>query len=352
MSAAAKKTKDEAGAGAAKKDTAEDERKKEIYTYDAPWPIYGMGWSMRDEPRHSFRFAVGSYIEEYCNVVRVVRLDSKGEFQQTAQIDHPYPTTKIMWLPSKSTSHKDLLATTGDYLRLWNVSDSGSVHVESLLNNNKNSEYCAPLTAFDWNTVDVNLVGTCSIDTTCTIWDISTKQAKTQLIAHDKAVYDIAFVPTSKHEFATVGADGSVRMFDLRHLEHSTILYETPKLTPLLRLQFNRQDPYYIACVVMDSPKTVIIDVRMPAVPVAEPMGHKSCVNGIAWAPHSSCHICTAGDDAQALIWDLIDLPKKKVEDPILAYTAEGEINQLQWSAAQPDWISISFDKKLQVLRV
>ena len=26
--------------------------------------------------------------------------------------------------------------------------------------------------------------------------------------------------------FASVGADGSVRMFDLRHLEHSTIIYE------------------------------------------------------------------------------------------------------------------------------
>ena len=28
-------------------------------------------------------------------------------------------------------------------------------------------------------------------------------------------------------------------------------------------------------------------------------------VNALAWAPHSSCHICTAGDDSQALIWDL-----------------------------------------------
>ena len=35
--------------------------------------------------------------------------------------------------------------------------------------------------------------------------------------------------------FASVGADGSVRMFDLRHLEHSTIIYEDPQHTPLLR---------------------------------------------------------------------------------------------------------------------
>ena len=41
-------------------------------------------------------------------------------------------------------------------------------------------------------------------------------------------VYDIAFSRAGggRDMFASVGADGSVRMFDLRHLEHSTIIYE------------------------------------------------------------------------------------------------------------------------------
>jgi WD repeat-containing protein 68 len=39
---------------------------------------------------------------------------------------------------------------------------------------------------------------------------------KTQLIAHDKEVYDIAFA-CGKDIFGTVGADGSLRMFDLRY---------------------------------------------------------------------------------------------------------------------------------------
>ena len=38
--------------------------------------------------------------------------------------------------------------------------------------------------------------------------------------------------------------------------------------------------------------------------------------------------------------------------DPILAYTAEGEINQLRWSAAQPDWVAIAYDSSMQILRV
>lgn len=44
---------------------------------------------------------------------------------------------------------------------------------------------------------------------------------------------------------------------------------------------------------------------RFPTLPVAELHRHQAPVNGLAWAPHSSCHICTAGDDMQALIWDL-----------------------------------------------
>jgi hypothetical protein len=44
---------------------------------------------------------------------------------------------------------KDLLATTGDYLRLWNITDH-SCELEQVLNNNKSSEFCAPLTSFDW----------------------------------------------------------------------------------------------------------------------------------------------------------------------------------------------------------
>lgn len=137
----------------------------------------------------------------------------------------------------------DLVATAGDYLRLWRVTDS-EVRQECMLNNvysiimyvnissptfilqNKNSEFCAPLTSFDWNETDPNILGASSIDTTCTIWGLETGQVigkvsgsvKTQLIAHDKEVHDIAFTRAGggRDLFASVGSDGSVRMFDLR----------------------------------------------------------------------------------------------------------------------------------------
>jgi len=48
-------------------------------------------------------------------------------------------------------------------------------------------------------------------------------------------------------------------MFDLRHLEHSTIIYEDVQHQPLLRLTWNKQDPNYLATFAMDA--TEVYDV-------------------------------------------------------------------------------------------
>ena len=95
-------------------------------------------------------------------------------------------------------------------------------------------------------------------------------------------MYDIAFGKDS-NTFASVGAEGQVRMFDLRcvynifnkpisvqhtktynirSLEQSTIIYENNDNTPLLRIAWNKLDDHYLATISMDSPKVVILDRR------------------------------------------------------------------------------------------
>jgi len=54
----------------------------------------------------------------------------------------------------------------------------------------------------------------------------------------------------------------------------------------------------------------------------------------------------------QALIWDTSAKQPDRELEPILAYSAGVEINQVQWSAAQPEWVAIAFANKLQILRV
>lgn len=171
------------------------------------------------------------------------------EFNRIAEATCSYPVTRILWEPPSSQKQTtDLLATSGDHLRLWSMPSSSSSHVSStisrsssvnqrqsppqkltplaLLSNSKTPEHTAPLTSLDWNQLSPKLIITSSIDTTCTIWDIPTLTAKTQLIAHDKEVFDVRFCAGSVDTFVSCGADGSVRMFDLRSLEHSTIIYE------------------------------------------------------------------------------------------------------------------------------
>lgn len=59
---------------------------------------------------------------------------------------------------------------------------------------------------------------------------------------------------------------------------------------------YNINENAEISCVMLfNHCQVVILDVRVPCTPVARLNNHRACVNGIAWAPHSSCHICTAG---------------------------------------------------------
>ena len=80
---------------------------------------------MRQDKR--FRLALGSF-EEYSNKVEIITLDEqRREFpaEPTHRFDHPYPCTKIMFVPDAEGTSEDLLATSGDYLRVWRIGDDG-----------------------------------------------------------------------------------------------------------------------------------------------------------------------------------------------------------------------------------
>lgn len=325
-------------------------RSEGLVTYESPHPIYAIAISASSShsPR-SNRFAVGSFIEEYNNRVDLITFDEDTltfRPHPSLSFTHPYPPTKLMFHPNPSASQ---LASSGDFLRLWDVRDT-SVEPLSVLKSNKTSEFSAPVTSFDWNQAEPRRIGASSVDTTCTIWDVERGVVETHLIAHDKEVNDIAWVEAGV--FASVSTDGSVRIFDLRDKEHSTILYESPQPdTPLLRLAWNKEDLRYMATTLMDSNKVVILDIRSPTGPVAELERHRACVNAIAWAPRSRRHICSGGDDSQALIWELPTLVGPNGIDPVSMYSAPSEINQLQWSSALPDWIAIAFSNQMQLLK-
>uniref|UniRef100_A0A915DMG8 Uncharacterized protein n=1 Tax=Ditylenchus dipsaci TaxID=166011 RepID=A0A915DMG8_9BILA len=342
-------------------------RRREIYRFSsAHEPLFASSWSNKVYPENKFRMVVGTVLEEdqICNnKIFVIELDENaGELVKRASLNHGYPSSALQFIPTMDPSLPELIASATNHLKIFRYNPfNQAITEECELFSNKSSAYSSPLTNLDWNEIDPSLVGTSSIDTTCTIWNIEVGQTvghtsvqgsvKTQLIAHEKPVHDIAFtrMDNGKDQFATAGADGSVRLFDLRSLQHSTILYEDIEKRALNHVAWNKLDPTKLATVANESNEVVILDVRAPCRPIAKFSNHRGSVNGIAWAPHSTVHICTAGSDRQALIWQMNHFNK---DEPILAYNAEGEIAQIHWGTRNNQWICICFNNHLEILRV
>ncbi|KAL0075299.1 WD40-repeat-containing domain protein [Phycomyces blakesleeanus] len=399
--------------------SVENRSQKKIYRHDAPWPIYALDWSNVPTEQEAFRLAMGSFVEDSTNKLQIIGRTDKvtydydkfrqdyGEkdFIPLAEADSRYPVTKVLWEPWKDNKGRqsDHIMSSSDNLRLWELTENilYNQNTSSTIGSRRNrpesqmklerrmtfvnqSEFSAPITSFDWNELDPNIIVTSSIDTTCTVWNVETCQAKTQLIAHDRDVYDVAFMHGSADVFASVGADGSVRLFDMRALNHSTIIYEAPLVPsspsknnfvsaisdgsqPLLRIQFNRINSNLLATFHMDSNDVQILDIRYPTVPIAElTRRHKRSVNCFGWAPHDAKHICTGGDDSQVLVWDTRSTIKTPIgenssmerpiphiiQDPVLAYTAESAVHSLSWSQSMPAWIAVGFGRTIQALLV
>ncbi|KAF4567742.1 hypothetical protein EYR40_006747 [Pleurotus pulmonarius] len=419
-----------------------------LLQYEAPWPVQSLDWCKTPSPgqqhrgRSSFRLGIASFLESYNNQIAVVGLQDERvlveddyndypDFVTLCEASHGYPATSLQWQPASATGHAwsqkspstELLATTGDALRVWEYSYDGPSAISSYVGRQPGSgghslqmkvalsgqskiqsgSTGAPLTNFSWNEKAPSLIVTSSIDTTCTVWNIDTSTAITQLIAHDREVYDVAWLPGSTDIFVSVGADGSLRAFDLRSLEHSTILYETPApkgpapaespsssarpaTSPLLRIAFNPSDSNYMSTFHMDGQEIQILDMRSPGQPVMELRAHRGQVNALGWGSAERPLLATASDDCQLLLWDLAsytqgaasprsagsrlnsprpDVKKKVVTDPVMAYTAPGQITNLAWSPPIPgmvmntghstatgEWIAISLGKSIKALKV
>jgi len=281
-------------------------------------------------------------------IVQTMKEDNIDIIKKICSEEISFPTSKLMWTPNKT--HNNLLAASSDIIRLYKFDEETDSLTLSTSLNNKKSQYCEPLTSFDWNRENNSILGTSSIDTTCTIWDLNKNTIRTQLIAHDKEVYDIAF---SKEEqiFISTGADGSIRLFDLRSLEHSTIIFESKDHIPITKVAWNVNDNYYISAISEDKNFVYVIDTRNTN-QAMELTSHTSAVSSMAWAPHSNSHICSVGEDKFVFIWDIQRNLANSFDGPILSYCAPGEINNVSWSEMQVNWIGIIFNNNLQLLKI
>lgn len=405
-----------------------------LCNYKFHYPLFGLDWSTDDF------VCVSSYKEDSKNKLEIIKSNDLFSWKSVVQADVVYPISNIQWLPSHI--HPRQLATGSDSLRIWSLNDDIGVLQEQInlslykykkqhnysignkqnfstvtANTTNNSSSTSsfksffpsrvssddkllgelpPVTSFHWNPIDTNMLVSSSIDTTCIVWDLqSTNYVKTQLIAHDSEVYDVRFLTKSIHLFASCGGDGSVRVFDLRSLAHSTIIYEpslsslsnpedvsdmTQQKNALLRLEPSSFDPNILATFVGDTNRILILDMRNPESPVLILEGHSSAVNQIKWHPTKRNVLLSCGDDCQVLYWDLnlylgspniihkpipesniisngdknMKVPGNEVLDtPNLFYSGDSqEINNIVWKPHRGDWFGYVSGKKFQNVKI
>ncbi|KAI0239376.1 hypothetical protein L0F63_003716 [Massospora cicadina] len=270
---------------------------------------------------------------------------------------------------------EELVAATSDAVRLWRAflpeADNQLAAIQAAEKGlpapppemvlvaelaTRRQSHRAPLTGLDWATVDPHLLITSSIDTTCTVWDLEASKVKTQLIAHDRSVLDVKFASGQADIFGSAGEDGSVRLFDLRCLDQSTILFESSSSSPLLRLRFNRSDSNYLAVIEMDSLPAVVLDVRMPGVQVACLSGHTSPPRALSWHPLSRNHLITGGDDGFVYLWDLNKTAKSSgfqfTATPEMSFNLTTPVHNLAWSMDERKrcYLAIGSDDKVKFM--
>ena len=148
--------------------------------------------------------------------------------------------------------------------------------------------------------------------------------------------------------FVTAGKDGSIRRFDLRSLEHSTIMFETADCDPLLRVRWNHLDPSYIATFGLNNNSVIILDIRVHTSPVAELHFHKSVVNGISWSQENSSVLATCGDDGKCSIWDL----SHSTAQPECSFQSSFPVNNIEWGFSESGVISMTTAASLSIQKI
>ena len=242
-----------------------------LCSLDLTFKPLGLNFSSPYAPEE--RVAITSFEKSDSNFIKTFSIDLSGSVANVIDQAIAFPQTRVMYSPTGQLDSN--LITSGDYLRLFTVTDT-TIELISEISVNESAD---PITCFDWIAEDESQIICGSTDATATAIDISSGQTTAKLIAHDHPVHDICYCGTAS-TFVTAGFDGSLRFFDLRDQMSSFIYFQTAM--PLLRACVC--PPNQIAVFAKNSFSATIIDIRRPCMPCGFGYNGSCQVTGIAWS--------------------------------------------------------------------
>lgn len=123
-----------------------------------------MDWCKTQAPnqparhRSTFRLGVASFLDNYQNYIAILGLQDEHvlveddftdypDFISLVEAFHGYPATSLQWQPASAANHTwshkssntELLATTGDALRVWEYNSDGPSNVSSYVGRSSNT---------------------------------------------------------------------------------------------------------------------------------------------------------------------------------------------------------------------
>ena len=263
-----------------------------------------------------------------------------------SQVKCEFPVSSILFSPHEQ--NKNLLISTSDKLSVYSYEEEKLNLKIAFIRETEN--YTGPLTSCDWSRANNAIIGVSSVDRTCSIWDLNKSVEKYMIIAHDKAVYDISLGP-DEFIFMSTGADGSVRLFDSRQANSSSIIFETRDESAMTRLKWNLVNPNFILTVIVDKNEIYILDQRKLSAPYGILKVHTNVVNNAIWAPQSNSNLISVSDDKTALLWDIYS-DSEKAEEYIMKYEAEKEIENVAWGDVTQNWVGIIDGNQAEILKI
>jgi len=300
-----------------------------------PWTPFSL--SLNSSFSKESRIAVSSFEKSAENEIRVLRFVGPSIITESSY-NVKFPVLKSIFTPHSSGADSDFLITCSDSVRLFQSSMDSLTNLSEIVIS-PNSD---PVTSADWSLLEESLVIGSSADGSIASIDVSSSQVISRIIAHDHSVYDVAFVGASAN-FVSCSFDGSLRLFDLRNLDTSVILFQTSM--PIQRIGVCPYNDNIISLFSKGSDILKFVDIRKPGLPV-NTVSQKSVLTAVSWSRFFENHIYTT--DRMGNLYLTEYLPDLKEQEATIKYSFSDTIESLTIGQGI---VAITTNKSLNILK-
>jgi len=264
--------------------------------------------------------ACSSFIPEAQNFVDVLSVSFDAPRQGvrgSVRLPHYYPPTRVRWLGAGSPG-QELLATSGDCIRVW----SASGELRRLLRHDSNPQKrCTPITSVDAtpatpSSASASQLASCDIYGICSLWDMETGSVK-QAFDLGQPLCDVAFGPNGL--VAVAGDQGECFLLDPRQPQGDVSVFaprERVHGPGRIAWGAHRPDMFAIAWQGEEGALAIYDASPQKAVPRVLKSPSSAVTSDLQWSYAHAQLLACAKEDGQVEIWQF---PEVGVEAAAMA---------------------------------